>query len=549
MKKLIVLFFILWSSILYGQQFPVKLLAGDGKPNRIQIVIINDGYVKSKYDSIKAYKDDTTLIGVFKRKGSPLTEYFSYYNFYSITPPSVDSGIKVPSVASCYPITNPNNFCGSTMGYMGICRFTTCNMTTVNNILTASFPNYTVALLMVNANDKAGGSSEGMITMVTSDKNGFDAAIHEAAGHSQFGMGDEYVASGSCNHQPAWNGVTSNNPAQSYWYDLMPNGMPSTACDYGQVGMFLGSCYCADMYRPECNCEMKTLNQPFCKQCKKRGVYSFSYYVNPINSVTPPLTVSTTDKFTVDIQQPTTKTVKVVWYLNGVISKKNVTTFTPPNGTYKVTVEAYDTSVWLATTQAKKYTYTWNSITVNSNPPACATPLASSLVTSNISFATATLNWQPVSGATKYHILLSNGLSYVTTSQPYTLQFLIPNTNYSWKVKSFCGSDSSEYSANISFMTAQSPPPTCTFPALSVKAKDRTSITVSWEKNTYTDHYGCYKRIAGSQEWSNQAIQSGNATQNRFAKLNANSLYELKIIRYCKDGREYPTILTTNTKP
>ncbi len=138
--------------------------------------------------------------------------------------------------------------------------------------------------------------------------------------------------------------------------------------------------------------------------------------------------------------------------------KKNVTSITPPNGTYKITLEAYDTSAWLATTQAKHYSITWNSITVSAvnPPPVCAIPTGESV--SNITSSTATLTWQAVQGAVKYRLALSNGQNNVTTSLSYTPS-LQSSTSYSWQVKTICQTDSSLYSASQNFTTSPAPPP------------------------------------------------------------------------------------------
>ncbi|HET7436923.1 MAG TPA: M64 family metallopeptidase [Thermoanaerobaculia bacterium] len=153
------------------------------------------------------------------------------------------------------------------------------------------------ALLMVNSDTY--GSSGGHVPVFSTAPTAFEIALHEM-GHSHFGLADEYpfpdgaTKEGPGQHRPAeptepnvtatleplkWQAYvtagisipTTSNPDCSS-YDSQPNPYaPQT------VGAYEGAKYLrCGLYRPQYDCRMRTLGQPFCAICQQaiRRVFS-----------------------------------------------------------------------------------------------------------------------------------------------------------------------------------------------------------------------------------------------------------------------------------
>ncbi|MDW8157637.1 MAG: fibronectin type III domain-containing protein [Bacteroidia bacterium] len=93
------------------------------------------------------------------------------------------------------------------------------------------------------------------------------------------------------------------------------------------------------------------------------------------------------------------------------------------------------------------------------NAVTCVVPAG--LVTNNISTSSATLAWNPVSGANGYQVRYKPSASTTwttinVTSTSHNLTNLTSNTQYDWQVQAVCGSVYSGYGANQNFTTLAS---------------------------------------------------------------------------------------------
>lgn len=94
---------------------------------------------------------------------------------------------------------------------------------------------------------------------------------------------------------------------------------------------------------------------------------------------------------------------------------------------------------------------------------ACSTP--GGMVTSSLTPLTATLTWDAVPGVSGYRVNIEKGsgspfpfnltvnLPSGTTS--YTVTGLLPGRSYKWKVRSLCGTQTSDWSPRLNFTTPQ----------------------------------------------------------------------------------------------
>src|ERR1017187_571968 len=143
MKKIILLILFSCQVFLYNsfaQKFTVDTLwKGGNIKNRINIVFVADGYTASQQ---ARFINDVNYITNSMFTTVPYNQYKSFFNVFAIHVISIDSGAKHPhSAADCppltyQPITNPNNYLGSTFDYSGIHRFLmVTNTTALNNVL------------------------------------------------------------------------------------------------------------------------------------------------------------------------------------------------------------------------------------------------------------------------------------------------------------------------------------------------------------------------------------------------------------------------------
>ena len=165
--------------------------------------------------------------------------------------------------------------------------------TRVVEAVNAHVPAWHVILVIVNSTTY--GGSGGTVAVYSLAAGALQIALHEL-GHSAFGLADEYEYYTGCgidtdrNNHPAGepgepNVTLETNRDIIKWRDLIlpatamptmsnPNcancdGRPSTAPP-GTVGAFEGAHYYhCGAYRPEYNCLMRALDQPFCAVCRR----------------------------------------------------------------------------------------------------------------------------------------------------------------------------------------------------------------------------------------------------------------------------------------
>lgn len=149
---------------------------------------------------------------------------------------------------------------------------------------------------MVIVNTTVYGGSGGNIAVFSLATNANEIGLHEM-GHTAFGFADEYeyyagCGSGETGHdrytgsEPSPPNVTINaNRATNKWHNLILTSTPMpttsnsncTQCDsqsspvaQGTLGAFEGAYYYhCGAYRPEFNCRMRALSNPFCAVCRQ----------------------------------------------------------------------------------------------------------------------------------------------------------------------------------------------------------------------------------------------------------------------------------------
>lgn len=172
-----------------------------------------------------------------------------------------------------------------------------------------------------------------------------------------------------------------------------------------------------------------------------------------------------------------------------------------------------------------------DDITVD-KAPTCIRP--NNLVASNVTPRTVDLAWNAQNGETEWEVEF-NGETVIANENPYVLDVLAPETNYSVRVRAICtASDSSEWSNPVSFTTLIScPRPT----GLTVSNITSTSATFAWTN--------------GGEEGSwmisvNDQIYEADANPFTINDLTPATIYSAKVRAICGIGDSSQWSTTTN---
>ncbi len=335
-------------------------LYSNGVPsNRINIVLLAEGY---KTNEFPQFLVDAANVASNLLATPPYNEYTNYFNAYSITVASAESGSDhyTPSTSL------KNTYFNSTYDSYSIPRLitvppndrdaNTANGTgKIQTLLTNAtlFPNQPWAatvLPQINANNRLvvlvvndtsyGGSGQPpdpanpfpiAVTSLGSigGVSALDIVAHES-GHTFANLADEYSTAfpGFTPTEHA-NATTQTNLNSVPWKTWILNGVPSPTpdvADYSSlVGVFEGAQYQTNgWYRPRHDCKMSHLGIPFCEVCSEAIVIAINQKVRTIETYTPTtnnnqLTAITAPAiaFSTTRLQPSTHDLNLQWFTNG----------------------------------------------------------------------------------------------------------------------------------------------------------------------------------------------------------------------------------------
>ncbi len=315
---------MLTSSLLKGQSYQLDTIMYHGDPDKyINIVIFGDGYTSRQLDTFLINAKTLTNY-LFTQQ--PFSNYINYYNVFAIKVASPESGVKHPNTASdcqgqsaTYPVTNPNNYFGTTFDYAGIHRLVVpVNGFNAISILSTILPQYDQIFFVANS-PIYGGSGGSYATSSTHSLSG-EVSVHEL-GHSFAGLADEYYAGDSYARETfnMTRTTDSNNVKWVNWYGDFGVGIYQHCCG-GNSGQW---------YKPSQNCKMQTLNRPFCPVCRQTIVAEIDRRTNPIVRFLPQESKFSLQSDSIYFQieeliKPIPNTLKVYWILNGqIVSNQN----------------------------------------------------------------------------------------------------------------------------------------------------------------------------------------------------------------------------------
>jgi hypothetical protein len=273
-----------------GEVLGITKIADAGDPKlRWNVVIVSEGYRSAEMAQFKTDADQfaTTFLTT-----APYDRLRTAINIYRVDVTSTESGARDPTGCGGTG-AKPKTFFDASFCTSGIRRLLVGNSGRVIKVVKNLLPQYHVALLQVNST--VHGGSGGEVPTFSKAPNAIEIALHEM-GHSAFGLADEYEYFAGCatdhghdNHsdsEPSQPNVTTKKDrANVKWRSLIQaaTAVPTTqnancaGCDpqpspvpAGTVGLFEGADYFhCRVYRPEFDCRMRNLNQPFCGVCQQ----------------------------------------------------------------------------------------------------------------------------------------------------------------------------------------------------------------------------------------------------------------------------------------
>ncbi len=255
---------------------------------RWNIAILGDGYRANELN--KFHTDVDNFLNTLQST-PPYGDVWCGINVFRIDVVSNQSGADDPAACGGSG-TMVATYFDATFCTGGIQRLLTVNDATVANVVNAQLPQAHVMMVVVNTNEY--GGSGGAVATFSTASGASDIGIHET-GHTAFGFADEYDYWSDCSEaghdhyaggEPPQPNVTANtNWPTLKWGSLVAatTALPTmanpdcTKCDgraspvpAGTVGAFEGADYFkCGAYRPEHNCKMRQLGQPFCAVCRQ----------------------------------------------------------------------------------------------------------------------------------------------------------------------------------------------------------------------------------------------------------------------------------------
>lgn len=274
---------VLWPES-FGDATKFKIFGNASEGNaRINVLIIPDGYTYAQKATMEQHAQ--AMVQSFRNK-TPFKEHDHLINYTLVYAYSLNSGTDqcdcgiVLNTAMGTGFQNSTPSCGHSNNR---CLYYSnpCDAAAENNIVAAEqrAPFADTTIVMVNT-ARYGGCGGARAVYSAGNAAATEVAIHEL-GHSLGGLADEYGGNPSCGGYAG--GInTSVNATQGNWPEWIPEiGAPKAG------GQYYEQC----IYRPESSCEMRYLNQSFCRVCNQH--LSRVFYGHPRVSPSAPLNNAT----------------------------------------------------------------------------------------------------------------------------------------------------------------------------------------------------------------------------------------------------------------
>ena len=288
---------------------PVTTLLDNGPvANRIDIVIVGDGYTSAELDTYAADVDEVWPAFLAE---PPLATYASYFNVHRVDVVSVESGVDNDPVQGIHRVTalDMTYWCSGTQRLLCVDVGKAINRA-------SSAPDVDTILALANSGTYGGAGYSDLGTLAGHNGAAIEIALHEF-GHSFANLADEYEYGGPqvySGPEPTSANVSIHDEAEianlfTKWVRWL---------DLPEVAAFEGGMYSAQgIYRPTINSKMRSLDRPFQAVNSERFVRNVYRFVDPIDAATPPGEYPLDADFFVDPVDPVDHALDVQWSLDG----------------------------------------------------------------------------------------------------------------------------------------------------------------------------------------------------------------------------------------
>jgi len=250
--------------------------------NKVDIVIIPDGYTK---EEMEKFKTDCGKFSQYLFNASPYKENKETFNIWGIEAPSKESGTDIPGrntwkrtiVNTTFYTFDEERYC-MTSDYKAVRDFA------------ANAP-YDQIYILVNSSKYGGGSIYNHYSVCVADNKLSEYIFVHEFGHGFAFLADEYYTSSTAyldfyptDIEPLEANLTTKVNFDSKWKEMMdkdiPIPTPNDTTYMHKVGLFEGGGYVAkNIYRPSYDCSMKSASiNNFCPVCKKAIQEMINFY-------------------------------------------------------------------------------------------------------------------------------------------------------------------------------------------------------------------------------------------------------------------------------
>ena len=291
--------------------WPVTTIVDNGPPsNRIDIVVLGDGYQVSELSDYSAHVQDVTG-GFFAEE--PFSAYSSFFNVHQVDVVSNESGVDEPD-NGIYRDTalNMRYNCNNTPRLL--CVDTSKAWSAAGNA-----PDADLIWALANSTRYGGAGYPDLATAAGNNSSSDELMLHES-GHSFGKLADEYYYADGARYtgsEPIKPNVSiydasEQTALQRKWYRWL---------DKPDVGTYEGAHhYQYGIYRPTYNSKMRSLGRPFEAVNVEQLVINFYKVVSPIDDSTEPSQepLKSDTVFFVTPLKPTDHSLDVQWSIDGV---------------------------------------------------------------------------------------------------------------------------------------------------------------------------------------------------------------------------------------
>lgn len=315
--------------------------------NRVDIVILGDGYTASQIDTTYVGHVDDMLDYLFNAGQDPFPRYHNFFNAHRVNVISNESGAdKAPENVLVDTALDAHYYCAN------IERLICISNSKANAAKNAALSNagFSSEMDFVSVNDtKYGGSGGTYAVFAGGNSSANELALHEVA-HSFDNLADEY--GGSPNYtgpEPREVNVTTS-PAGAKWDRWIGYQQPGI----GTIGAYEGGRYFDQgIYRPSNNSKMRSLGRPFDAVSREKIILDIYALVDPIDDWSDnsaPVEGAAPELW---VQPVDTDVLTVEWSVDGsLIAGANGVTFDPTDygfaeGSYSVSARVFDDTDWV----------------------------------------------------------------------------------------------------------------------------------------------------------------------------------------------------------